>query len=117
MLTMSTSNVLHAPPHIASLLTRLHKESNEQEASIDPKEYSAIKALYATDPAASSTATDTLMRDKSIALDQDKAEFVYQAIIAMRAPNVVEIGKQSQLNTLSTTLKKREDDVVYEQKM
>jgi predicted O-methyltransferase YrrM len=101
---MSSSNPLRAPPHISSLLTRLHDESSKQEATITPEQYQPIIALYKTDPVASSKALDDLMRDKFIALEQDKAEFVYQTIISSKALNVVEAGTSYGVSTIYLSL-------------
>lgn len=101
---MSSSNPLRAPQHITSLLTHLHDESAKQEAAITPEQYQPIIALYKTDPVAGSKALDDLMRDKFIALEQDKAEFVYQTIVSSKALNVVEAGTSYGVSTIYLSL-------------
>lgn len=94
------SNTVRAPAHIKSLLARLHSESATQEAAIDPKEQASIRDLTNRDPATGFAAFDDLMRDKFIALDADKAEFVYQLIVSSRASYVVEAGTSFGVSTI-----------------
>jgi len=80
-------NPLEAPSHVLALLDRLHKESEEQEANFDIKKYPA-DALH------------TAVRDKFIALDQDKCQFVYQICRAVNAKNIVEAGTSFGVSTM-----------------
>lgn len=101
---MASSNPLRAPSNIASLLERLHKQSSDQEAAITPEQYQPVVSLYRTDPVAGSRALDDLMRDKFIALDQDKAELVYQLIVGTKSSNVVEAGTSFGVSTIYLAL-------------
>ncbi|KAH7121293.1 O-methyltransferase [Dendryphion nanum] len=103
-MTSHPSNPLRAPPHLISLLTRLHTESLTQESSIPPSSYAPIVSLYATDPPAASLALDTLMLEKFIALDRDKAELVYQLLVSSKASYVVEAGTSFGVSTIYLAL-------------
>ncbi|KEY68414.1 hypothetical protein S7711_01190 [Stachybotrys chartarum IBT 7711] len=106
---MSLPSPIDAPPHILQLLSRLHKQSLEQEATLSKsgKVFSSqilgdLKERQATnDP---KTEFDRLMKDKFIALDEDKCQFVYQLINAMGATNVVEAGTSFGVSTIYLAL-------------
>ncbi len=74
-------------PHIISLLDRLHALSLEQEARLDITQFSADAIHDAT-------------RDKFIALDQDKCQFVYTLARAINAHNIVEAGTSFGVSTI-----------------
>lgn len=84
-------NPVEAPAHVLSLLDRLHAESSAQEAALG--KYSS-----------KSTGFDDLMRDKFIALDQDKCHFVYLICRAIRARNVIEVGTSFGVSTMYLAL-------------
>jgi hypothetical protein len=67
---------VRAPAGLLNYLDRLHDISTKQEEAIDKAEVERI-------------GFDKYMRDKYIALDQDKCWFVYQTCLAMGARNVV----------------------------
>lgn len=79
------------PHHICSLLTRLHKESVIQEAVITKDDFK-------------DRTVDEVMQDKFIALDQDKAEYVYQLCRAINAKTVVEAGTSFGVSTIYLAL-------------
>lgn len=87
----SPPNPVVAPPHVLVLLDRLHKESTTQEA--------ALGTYLST-----SDGFDDLMRDKFIALDQDKCQFVYQLARTIRAHNVAEVGTSFGVSTIYLAL-------------
>lgn len=87
-------NPVVAPPHVHELLDRLHARSGEQEATID-------SAVYKT---AGTTSFDDLMRDKFVALDQDKSQFVYQVARMTGATSVVEAGTSFGVSTIYLAL-------------
>jgi predicted O-methyltransferase YrrM len=91
-MSSSSPNPVVAPAHILSLLDRLHVESNTQEA------------LLGTYLNKSPDDFDTLMRDKFIALDQDKCHFMYQLARAIDARNVVEVGTSFGVSTIYLAL-------------
>jgi predicted O-methyltransferase YrrM len=82
-----TPNPLEAPPHVLELLDRLHRESEEQEAALDITAYTAGDLHNA-------------VKDKFIALDQDKCQFIYQICRAINAKNVVEAGTSFGVSTM-----------------
>ena len=89
---MSTMpNPVEAPAHLLSLLDRLHAESSAQEAALG--NYSSESIGF-----------DDLMRDKFIALNQDKCHFVYLICRALRARNVVEVGTSFGVSTMYLAL-------------
>ncbi|WVQ84903.1 hypothetical protein IAT38_007066 [Cryptococcus sp. DSM 104549] len=84
-------NPVIAPQHVHDLLQRLHDRSVEQEKGvsihgISPEEF------------------DDYMRDKFIALDQDKCWFTYQLLLAQGARNVVEAGTSFGVSTIYLAL-------------
>ncbi|RJE17072.1 o-methyltransferase, partial [Aspergillus sclerotialis] len=79
------------PPHILALLDRLHAESKAQESAI------TIQDLQTHD-------FDDLMRDKFIALDQDKAQFLYQICKTINAKTIVEAGTSFGVSTIYLAL-------------
>lgn len=90
----SLPNPVVAPPHVHELLDRLHARSVEQEATID-------SAVYKT---AGTSSFDDLMRDKFVALDQDKSQFVYQIARMTGATSVVEAGTSFGVSTIYLAL-------------
>ncbi|KAL6691607.1 S-adenosyl-L-methionine-dependent methyltransferase [Trichoderma pleuroticola] len=85
-------NPVVAPDHVHALLNRLHQESLTQEA--------ALPSTYLSNP----DGFDDLMRDKFIALDQDKCQFVYQLARAIGARNIAEIGTSFGVSTIYLAL-------------
>lgn len=88
---MATSpNPVQTSARIHSLLSNLHNKSLTQEA--------ALGSYY------SSANFDDLMRDKFIALDQDKCHFIYQLALATSARNIVEAGTSFGVSTIYLAL-------------
>jgi len=79
------------PSHIRSLLSRLHAESQAQEAKITTDDYKE-DTIHA------------VMRDKFIALDEDKASFIYQTCRAINAKTIVEAGTSYGVSTIYLAL-------------
>jgi len=88
----SAPNPVVAPAHVLSLLDRLHEESLTQEAALGSYLGLGGKEF------------DALMRDKFIALDQDKCQFVYQISRAIGARNIVEVGTSFGVSTIYLAL-------------
>lgn len=86
-------NPLHptVPQHILSLLDRLHAESRAQEDAISAQD------LQSRD-------FNELMRDKLIALDQDKSQFLYQICRTINAKTAVEAGTSYGVSTIYLAL-------------
>ncbi|RFU81905.1 hypothetical protein TARUN_285 [Trichoderma arundinaceum] len=91
-MSAQSPNPVVAPDHVHALLNRLHQESLTQEA--------ALPSTYLS----SSNEFDDLMRDKFIALDQDKCQFVYQLARATGARNIAEIGTSFGVSTIYLAL-------------
>nr|KIR47532.1 O-methyltransferase [Cryptococcus bacillisporus CA1280] len=72
------ANPVIAPPHVHALLNRLHELSIAQEKAV-------------TTEAINAEGFDNFMRDKFIALDQEKCWYAYQHCLASGARNVVEV--------------------------
>lgn len=70
---------VRAPAGLLGYLDSLHTISTEQEDAIDRTEVEKV-------------GFDNYMKDKYIALDQDKCWFVYQTCLATGARNVVEVS-------------------------
>lgn len=87
----SSPNPVLAPTHVLELLDRLHEESSTQEAALGP---------YLS----TSDGFDDLMRDKFIALDQDKCQFVYLLARSIGACNIVEVGTSFGVSTIYLAL-------------
>ena len=101
------STALDAPQKVLDLLDRLHRKSLEEEALIkDPNgEYQAKqKSLKEIDPAERNRLRDDAMQDKFIALDPDKAAFMYNLVRAIGALNVVEAGTSYGVSTIYLAL-------------
>ncbi|KAF3913678.1 hypothetical protein AA313_de0200892 [Arthrobotrys entomopaga] len=91
---MSSPNPLagdNVPSHILTLLDRLHAASLKQESTL-------TRADFAEDVVHSN------MKDKFIALEQDKCHFVYQLIRATNAKFVVEAGTSFGVSTIYMAL-------------
>lgn len=91
-MSVPAPNPVVAPDHVHALLNRLHQESLAQEAAL-PSTYLSSRDGF-----------DELMRDKFIALDQDKCHFVYQLARATGARNIVEIGTSFGVSTIYLAL-------------
>lgn len=81
----------HVSPQILSLLSHLHAQSSTQESQLTPADY-ALETI------------DSTMRDKFIALEQDKCYFIYQLAISINAKTIVEAGTSYGLSTIYLAL-------------
>ena len=81
----------HVSPRILSLLAHLHAQSSAQESQLTPADY-ALETI------------DSTMRDKFIALEQDKCYFIYQLAISINAKTIVEAGTSYGLSTIYLAL-------------
>lgn len=79
------------PEHILRLLDRLHAESAEQEARIRPDQLQVDSLAETT-------------RDKFIALDQDKSQYIYALCRAIDAHTIVEAGTSFGVSTIYLAL-------------
>lgn len=85
---------LTASPHLRTLLQALHSESLTQELKVD----------WASLPQQCSDEFDDIMRDKFIALDQDKCELIYHILRSINAKTVVEAGTSFGVSTIYLAL-------------
>ncbi|KAM0665623.1 hypothetical protein ACQRIT_006479 [Beauveria bassiana] len=83
------------PQHILDLLDRLHAESLAQEHAMD-------RSVFVG--AATDEDKKTAVRDKFIALDQDKSQFVYALCRATDARTIVEAGTSFGVSTIYLAL-------------
>ncbi|CAL5868146.1 uncharacterized protein PFLUO_LOCUS2370 [Penicillium psychrofluorescens] len=87
-------SALIADEPLRSFLQALHGQSLTQEAGV---EWSAL-------PPQTSDAFDDIMRDKFIALDQDKCELVYHILRSIKATTIVEAGTSFGVSTIYLAL-------------
>ncbi|GES62062.1 O-methyltransferase [Aspergillus terreus] len=88
----TTPNPLqNVPSHIHALLNRLHAESTAQESALPSDAFRSDNF-------------DDVMRDKFIALDQDKCQFIYQLCRSINAKTVVEAGTSYGVSTIYLAL-------------
>ena len=83
------------------LLNNLHAKSRAQENAID---YTSVTSIAKTDPDKSYQNLHVLMRDKFIALDEDKCFFIYNLILSTGARRVVECGTSYGVSTIYLAL-------------
>lgn len=95
---MASPSPVDAPEHVLQLLSKLHKISLDQEATI------STSGKLASPDIASKPDFDEIMLDKFIALDEDKCHFMYQLITATGATNVVEAGTSFGVSTIYLAL-------------
>ncbi|KAK5467211.1 hypothetical protein LTS15_000183 [Exophiala xenobiotica] len=91
MTTSQSPTPVKAPAYVLSFLDRLHELSTIQEDAVTAEDYKT-------------EGFDNFMRDKFIALDQDKCEFVYQLCLAINAKNIVEAGTSFGVSTIYLAL-------------
>lgn len=106
MASNQTRGPLRAPDQVLSLLRSLHEQSLTQERVLSAPGgfYDNIRATARDDPSKARQAMADMMRDKFIALEEDKALFVYQLIRATGALNVVEAGTSFGVSTIYLAL-------------
>ncbi|KAJ5388115.1 hypothetical protein N7509_010656 [Penicillium cosmopolitanum] len=85
---------LTASPHLQAHLKALHSQSSVQESGLD----------WASLPKQCTDAFDDIMRDKFIALDQDKCELIYHVLRSINAKTVVEAGTSFGVSTIYLAL-------------
>src|SRR6266536_2060736 len=98
-------NPVIASPRVHSLLNSLHALSLEQEGSETLATYWHTKNSQAASSGTTWTADDdSIMRDKFIALEQDKAQFVYLLARSTGAKYIVEAGTSFGVSTIYLAL-------------
>lgn len=99
----SASSPVRAPHHILSLLDRLHTLSESQDAEVNST-LSSLRDARTGDTKASIDEVNAAMRDKFVALDSDKCEFLYTLLLSTGAKNVVEAGTSFGVSTIYLAL-------------
>ncbi|KAJ5923648.1 hypothetical protein N7454_008893 [Penicillium verhagenii] len=91
---MAPKPPLAASPHLLSFLGDLHSQSLSQESKIE----------WTSLPGQTTNEFDNIMRDKFIALDQDKAELIYHLLRSTNATTIVEAGTSFGVSTIYLAL-------------
>ncbi|KAI0536790.1 O-methyltransferase [Xylaria digitata] len=113
MARVDESLTIDASEQVKALLLRLHSGSLAQEEELNKPDgkWTALRVLKSQGDAGDAVALaeyqrqfDDLMRDKMIALDQDKALFVYHLCRALSATRIVEAGTSFGLSTIYLAL-------------
>lgn len=100
------SSSIDAPQKVLDLLNRLHKQSFDQEALLkDPNgQYQIMQESMDKDENERNKLRDEAMKDKFIALDSDKATFMYNLCRAIGALNIIEAGTSYGVSTIYLAL-------------
>ena len=97
-----SSTAIDAPQQVRDLLDRLHALSSEQESALkNDKGQPATTDVPAEER---NRLRDESMNDKFIALDADKAYFMYNLVRATGALNAVECGTSYGVSTIYLAL-------------
>ena len=92
----------HAPDCVRNLLRDLHQQSLDQEALLKATGggYDQLRQASKDNPENGRKQAAEMMQDKFIALEEDKALFVYHLLRATGALNVVEAGTSYGVSTI-----------------
>jgi len=100
-----SSTAIVAQPKVHDLLARLHAESEAQEKSIFQTFFYLSRAVnYFLFGQNWSPASDAHMKDKFVALEQDKCQFIYLLARSIGAKNIVEAGTSFGVSTIYLAL-------------
>lgn len=105
MAESTASRAVVASPHIHALLARLHAASAAQENSFSQTLFywgRIIRSFVGATPWTASS--DDHMRDKFVALEPDKCQFVYLVARSIGARNIVEAGTSFGVSTIYLAL-------------
>ncbi|KAF4345391.1 hypothetical protein FBEOM_692 [Fusarium beomiforme] len=96
---------LEASPRVHDLLSRLHGASEAQEKALSQIWFylKCLFGFYLTGKTWS-TSSDIHMRDKFVALEQDKCQFMYLLARSMNTKNIVEAGTSFGVSTIYLAL-------------
>ncbi|KAL0566763.1 hypothetical protein V5O48_015245 [Marasmius crinis-equi] len=112
--TMPSPSPIEAPSQVLDLLAQLHRLSLEQEAALKKDSSSRFVSSDVGDAESQKKPPfDDLMRDKFIALDEDKCHFIYQLIRATGATNVVEAGTSFGVSTIYLALAVAKNKIAF----
>ncbi|KAM5347692.1 hypothetical protein ACJ41O_007516 [Fusarium nematophilum] len=96
---------VEASTRVHDLLHRLHAESEAQEKSLSQLWFYITRLVgYYISGAMWTTASDDHMRDKFVALEQDKCQFMYLLARSINARNIVEAGTSFGVSTVYLAL-------------
>ena len=101
------STAINAPQKVLDLLDRLHELSLDQEAKIKDSHgdhQAVLDSAKTLDPATKNKIRDEAMKNAFIALDMDKAHFMYNLVRAIGAVNVIEAGTSYGVSTIYLAL-------------
>ncbi|KAK2756442.1 hypothetical protein FQN54_005335 [Arachnomyces sp. PD_36] len=104
-MSSKASRSIVASPKVLALLERLHAASSAQESSFSVATFffrKYISSFFTRQPWSSQD--DNFMRDKFIALEADKSEFLYLLTQANRSLNIVEAGTSFGVSTIYLAL-------------
>lgn len=94
-----------ASPKVHQLLERLHTLSEAQENSWSQSYFYASRFLrFYIFGETWTNASDDIMRDKFVALEQDKCQFIYLLARSMGVRNIVEAGTSFGVSTMYLAL-------------
>ncbi|KAH7030558.1 S-adenosyl-L-methionine-dependent methyltransferase [Microdochium trichocladiopsis] len=94
-----------ASAKLQALLRKLHELSETQEKSWSQKLFYLMRLVrFMASGETWSAMADNHMRDKFVALEEDKCQFIYLLARAMRARNVVEAGSSFGVSTIYLAL-------------
>lgn len=98
-------SALVASPQVHSLLARLHAESEAQEKSLSQYFFWLRRYIrYLLFSETWSSTADDHMRDKFVALEEDKCHFLYLLARSTGATNIVEAGTSFGVSTIYLAL-------------
>jgi predicted O-methyltransferase YrrM len=89
---------------IRSFLSTLHAQSLSQEQNIDSAHMKTLYNKQSTNPTDAIAEIDAIMLDKFIAIDEDKALFIHNLLLAINAHVVVEAGTSFGVSTVYWSL-------------
>ncbi|RSL96222.1 hypothetical protein CDV31_013561 [Fusarium ambrosium] len=96
---------VEASPRVHELLNRLHAESEAQEKALSQYWFYLTRIFgYYISGQTWTTSSDDHMRDKFVALEQDKCQFMYLLARSMDARNIVEAGTSFGVSTMYLAL-------------
>jgi predicted O-methyltransferase YrrM len=105
VIPVMSNTSIKASPKVQALLDRLHRESEAQERSISQIMFYLSRLIrYYISGQTWSVSSDDHMRDKFVALEQDKCQFVYLIACSIGARNIVEAGTSFGVSTIYLAL-------------
>ncbi|KAF2759668.1 S-adenosyl-L-methionine-dependent methyltransferase [Pseudovirgaria hyperparasitica] len=91
-------------PTVRDLLDNLHAASTAQEANFDADAFTLARDTSTLHTPSAIETVDASMRDKLVAIDNDKALAIYNLILARGARRIVEVGTSFGVSTIYLAL-------------